>query len=108
MLHDVADLEKEEIGMSGMYEGGLQNAVERDFDVKRFKFFFNYCEFLPSELEKILDEEVDPDTGDAWISVEVPTETILHEWDKNDCWKYLRNIVKSCFLSKSGEDGDSE
>lgn len=109
LLHNVTDLQKEEIGTSGMYEGGLASAVEGNFDVDRFKFFFNYCEFLPSELEKILDEEVDPDTGDAWMSVEVPPETILHDWDKNDCWKYLRKVVATRFLSQSGtEGGDGE
>lgn len=96
LLHSVMEIGKEEIGSSGIYEGGLEMAKAGDFVVERFKFFFNYCQFSPNELESMLDE-VNPETGDAWVSLQVPAETILHEWDKNDCWKFLRKVVRERF-----------
>lgn len=99
MLHSIPALEKEEIGTSGIFEGGLEKATDGSVEVPEssFKFFFNYIQFSPDELEQIL-EEVDPDTGDGWMSVEVPTDVVLEEWDKNDCWRFLRNVVKTRFL----------
>ena len=85
------------IGTSGIYEGGLQSAMdyanEGLVDPERFKFFFNYVQFSEVELENIL-KEVDSD-GDAWTSLEVPTEFILNnDFDKGDAWSYLRNQLK--------------
>jgi hypothetical protein len=108
MLHSRKELERDEIGTSGIYEGGLAQALsqvktitEADADaneaqapmVNDFKFFFNYCQFSPVELETMLDV-IDPETGDAWISFEVPPALILEEWDKNEFWRYLRNDWK--------------
>jgi Uncharacterized ACR, COG1678 len=115
MFHSVSELERTEIGHSGMYEGGLEAAIryvetkQKDDEsyifqssegcvpirpVERFKFFFNYCQFSPDEIESMLASNVDDNTDDAWISLEVPPEVILAEWDKNECWKYLRNRMK--------------
>lgn len=108
MLHSRKELKRDEIGTSGIYEGGLAQALslvnaatEADADaneaqapvVNDFKFFFNYCQFSPVELETMLDV-IDPETGDAWISFEVAPALILEEWDKNECWRYLRNEWK--------------
>ena len=118
MLHSRKDLDRDEIGTSGIFEGGLAQALALGDDAgggttetqqqqqqavdamtpqgmtnKQFKFFFNYCQFSPIELETMLDV-VDPETGDAWVSFEVPPEMILEEWDKNEFWRYLRNELK--------------
>jgi hypothetical protein len=115
MFHSVAELGRMEIGNSGMYEGGLEAAIRYVKDmsqkgnqeslqpddrsvsilrpVERFKFFFNYCQFSPNELESMLASNGD-NPEDGWISLEVPPEVILAEWDKNECWKYLRNRMK--------------
>jgi hypothetical protein len=63
-----------------IYEGGLAQALslvnaateadDADANVAQapvvndFKFFFNYCQFSPVELETMLDV-IDPETGDA-------------------------------------------
>ena len=44
-----------------------------------------------------LKEQIDSETGKAWMSVEVPIQVVLHYWDKNDCCKYLRRIIKLRF-----------
>lgn len=110
MLHSVKELGREEIGCSGIYQGGFEQALEWVADsstaaststssslslsrAQQFKFFFNYCQFSPFELEGML-ETVDGETGDAWMSVEVPPEVVLAEWDKNECWRYLRKVLR--------------
>jgi len=103
MLHNVTTLEKEEIGTSGIYEGGLEVAAKGAYNVNRFKFFFNYCEFRPEELTNLLDM-VDAETGDGWMSVEAPSEVVLHDWDKNDCWRYCRRIVRERFKSNTNNN----
>ena len=91
MLHSCGALSSdescsEEIGSSGIYQGGYQTALkladEEEADPEWFKFFFNYVEFTADELEKILSE-VDSD-GDAWISLQVPTSFVLQDHDKNE------------------------
>lgn len=99
MLHSVNEFGREEIGTSGIFEGGLEQAQNADSPVENFKFFFNHCQFSPNELETML-EEIDPETGDGWVSVEAPSDLVLEEWDKNDCWRFLRNVVQ-------GRDGGS-
>lgn len=103
MLHSVTEFGREEIGTSGIFEGGLEQAQNADdCPVENFKFFFNHCQFSPNELETML-EEIDPDTGDGWTSVEAPSDLVLEEWDKNDCWRFLRNVVKG----RAATDEDS-
>jgi hypothetical protein len=95
MLHSFSGAGREEIGSSGIYEGGLQEAMEAcengSANPQLFKFFFNYCQFGANELEDILEVEED---GDAWVSVEVPPEMVLNwDYDRSECWKQLRNAV---------------
>ena len=125
MLHSVKELGREEIASSGIYQGGLEQALQwvaaasadtalvdtvdtvdasssssstsstlhrQGRPEERFKFFFNYCQFSPDELESML--ETTTVDGDAWMSVEVPPELVLAEWDKNECWRYLRKILR--------------
>lgn len=94
MLHSFGG--REEIGSSGVYEGGLQEAIQAcdngTASPDRFKFFFNYCQFGTQELEDIIAEEED---DDAWVSVEVPPEMVVNwSWDRGECWKQLRNAVR--------------
>lgn len=85
------------IGTSGIYEGGLSDAmdlVDEDLvDPENFKFFFNYVEFSDMELEAMLTA-TDSD-GDAWASMEVPTSIILNnDFDRGEGWSYLRNQIR--------------
>lgn len=91
MLHScgsISDKENcsEQIGSSGIYEGGIQAALsvtaDGEADPEWFKFFFNYVEFTDVELNKIL-AEVDTE-GDAWMSLEVPSSFVLADHDKNE------------------------
>ena len=87
----------EMIGTSGIYEGGLYDAMdlvdEGLVDPERFKFFFNYVEFSDNELEGMLAAE-DSD-GDAWASMEVPSSVILNnDFSRGDGWSYLRNQMR--------------
>eukprot|EP00466_Bigelowiella_natans_P020032 jgi/Bigna1/129129/aug1.8_g3837 len=70
MLHSVADLEgAKAIGDSGVYIGGVSAAVEatenREFDPRKFHFFFKRVEWLPGllrdEVEKGVWELVEND-----------------------------------------------
>jgi hypothetical protein len=95
MLHSFGG-NQEEIGTSGIYEGGLQEAMEAcdsgRANPEQFKFFFNYIRFGVKEMEDMLEDDED---GDAWVSVEVPPEMVLN-WDygRGECWKQLRNAVR--------------
>lgn len=94
MLHSFGG--REEIGTSGIFEGGLDDAREAcdagTANPSQFKFFFNYCQFGTQELEDILEVEED---DDAWVSVQAPPEMVLREWDdRSECWKQLRNAVR--------------
>ncbi len=85
------------IGTSGVYEGGLDDAMDLvDSDLlspELFKFFFNYCEFSDMELKSMLNA-TDSD-GDAWASMEVPPSLILNnDFDRGECWSYLRNQMR--------------
>jgi len=85
------------IGMSGIYEGGLQTAMDKAddglLDPEKFKFFFNYVEFTDMELELML--QATDSEGDAWFSVEVSPDMILgSEYSRGDAWKYLRRQLK--------------
>lgn len=99
MLHTVSSLGQDEIGTSGVFEGGLVSAMESvengEHQSDQFKFFFNYCQFTPTELDDMLSG-VDDD-GDAWVSVEVPSDIVFADWNRGDCWRYLRNVIRQRF-----------
>ena len=93
MLHNQESIGNGEmIGTSGIFQGGLRQAVELcatgQAKAQDFKFFFNFCQFTEAELESMLDD-------DPWVAVEVPSEMVLSaEWDRGDCWKQLRNLLR--------------
>ena len=97
-----------EIGSSGMYEGGIVSAMEAA-DAKligpdQCKFFFNYVQFTDNEIENIL--QMEDTTGDAWCSCEVPADFVLNsDYGRGEAWSYLRNRVKQMI---AGELGDNE
>eukprot|EP00977_Amphora_coffeiformis_P002270 scaffold426_cov219-Amphora_coffeaeformis.AAC.32 len=102
LLHAWDDLERPQIGMSGLYEGGWQQALEicqNDVgSTDTFKAFFNYCEFSEKELEDLLDSVED---GDAWVSLEVPPTFCLNpDFDRGDAWSLLRNAVQQMEVSE--------
>jgi len=87
----------EMIGTSGIYEGGLQTAMDLAddglIDPEKFKFFFNYVEFTDMELEIMLAAK--DSEGDAWFSVEVSPSMIMgSEYSRGEAWKYLRRQLK--------------
>ncbi|KAG7357467.1 ACR COG1678 domain containing protein [Nitzschia inconspicua] len=92
-LHTLSDLGVDEIGTSGIYQGGDFSSVSSVVDSKKVKFFFNYMEFTEQELEDML--EVKYEDGDCWTSVEVPPELVLSsEYDRGEAWARLRNAVR--------------
>ena len=102
LLHARDDLERPQIGMSGLYEGGWQKALEicqtDQGCTDTFKAFFNHCEFSEKELEDLLDSVED---GDAWVSLEVPPTFCLNpDFDRGDAWSLLRNAVQQMELSE--------
>ena len=89
------------IGTSGIYQGGLESALQSssspstsNLDPNRCKFFFHYMEFTEMELENLLN---DPQgDGDSWSSIEVPTDVILEsDYDRGEAWARLRNKIKT-------------
>jgi Uncharacterized ACR, COG1678 len=89
-IHSFPDLGREEIGTSGIYQGGDLSQMS---DPSAVKFFFNYMEFTEQELEQML--EVRHKDGDAWTSVEVPKNTVLsNDYDRGDAWSRLRNAIR--------------
>lgn len=96
LLHGRQDLNRPQIGMSGLYQGGWQEALELcksgDTHSEDFKAFFNYCEFTEQELEDLLDSV---EEGDAWVSLEVPADFCLNpDFDRGDAWSLLRNTIQ--------------
>jgi putative AlgH/UPF0301 family transcriptional regulator len=85
----------EMVGTSGIYQGGFEHALSSDFDTEKAKFFFDYMEFTEKQLEDMLE---DPQgDGDAWVSVEVPSEVVLNcDYLRGDCWARLRNAIRDC------------
>ena len=100
MLHSLGNKDIGEgkmIGTSGVYEGGLNAALEAadegNADPDKFKFFFNYMEFTDAELNSMIRDE--DSEGDAWIAVEAPVDMILDSnLDRGDAWRSLRNQLK--------------
>lgn len=93
LLHDHADWDVEEIGNSGVYQGGWDAALKaKEVGENSCKVFFNYCEFTELELDGMLGMK--RDDGDAWMSLEVdPTFVLDESYDRGDAWKRLRNAV---------------
>ena len=100
LLHAQASLGRPEIGTSGLYEGGWQQALQlclandsaEQQNADAFKAFFNHCEFTEQELEDLLDSE---EEGDAWVSLQVPADFCLNpDFDRGDAWSVLRNAVQ--------------
>jgi hypothetical protein len=116
LLHNQKNIPgcSEEIGTSGLYhggfdyiaschsrssssnssDGGTDNNSDIDMDGNNFKFFFNYCEFTEDEIEELFASTED---GDAWASVQIHDPSIIlnEEWDRGDCWRYIRNGIVS-------------
>jgi hypothetical protein len=118
LLHNPKNIPgcSEEIGTSGLYHGGFDyivsssttnsssssrsdgggtdNNSDIDMDGNNFKFFFNYCEFTEDEIEELFASTED---GDAWASVQIHDTSIIlnEEWDRGDCWRYIRNGIVS-------------
>mmetsp|Transcript_26710 Transcript_26710/g.34810 ORF Transcript_26710/g.34810 Transcript_26710/m.34810 type:complete len:251 (+) Transcript_26710:3-755(+) len=98
MLHSIPGVsQSEEIGTSGVYEGGLQAASDMcgagTISTDKFKFFFQFTEWTETQLENML-AEVDSD-GDGWASVEVSSDLVLScELDRSDAWSTLRNKIR--------------
>ena len=92
MLHNQESIGKGNmIGTSGIYEGGIMEALEagakEDVDPLSFKFFFGFVQFTENELEQMLDDS-------PWLSVEVPPDYVLDiDLDRGDCWRRLRNAL---------------
>lgn len=90
----------EMIGTSGVYEGGLQAAIELCdeglVDHELFKFFFNYVQFRKTEWEEMINgDDNEEDEEDVWSSFEVGKEVVLgNEWRKGEMWRYLRKQLK--------------
>jgi len=85
------------IGNSGLYEGGLQSAMDAADDgivsPDDFKFFFNYVQFTDNEIEGMLHME--DSAGDAWMSVEVPPDFVLNsDYGRGEAWTFLRNKIQ--------------
>jgi hypothetical protein len=96
--HPIDNTSNNKIGVSGIYEGGLQEVKQKvnsgDLNSDGCKFFFNYIEFREKELQSIMSE-TDSD-GDAWAAMRVPKEFITNgEYARGDAWSYLRNHMKS-------------
>lgn len=103
LLHSRGDLISScngEIGVSGVFEGGMQESMKTlldndglDVSVDDFKFFFNYMEFTDNQLENMLS--IEDSDGDAWISMEVPPKLVLDsDYSRGTAWSYLRNQAK--------------
>jgi hypothetical protein len=99
-LHSIKGLTMNEIGTSGIYQGGdIANAFDNHNNNKdstnhdQVKFFFNYMEFTEQELEDMLN--VTYQDGDAWISVQVPPELVLrNDYRRGEAWARLRNAIR--------------
>ena len=100
LLHNRPELGQSPIGVSGLYQGGWDAAMEAatEDSVDDFKVFFNYCEFTEAELENMLESDED---GDAWASVEVDPSFVLDpNWGRGDAWARLRNSVAQIIDNK--------
>ncbi len=90
----------DEIGSSGIYEGGVVSAMEAAdaglANPDQFKFFFNYMQFRENELDDMFQGVVDDDGKlDEWVSLEVPPEYVLDsDLERGEMWSKLRNIIR--------------
>lgn len=98
LLHSGGGLEgsvssDDEIGSSGIYEGGIVSAMESAdagaIQTNQCKFFFNFMEFTGQQLDDMFHGT---EEGDMWMSLEVPTEYILNsDYSRGQLWAKLRN-----------------
>ncbi|EEC43037.1 predicted protein [Phaeodactylum tricornutum CCAP 1055/1] len=96
LLHNHEEIGQSSIGVSGVFQGGFDQAMaaceKGHRQTSDFKLFFNYCEFTELEMEDLLASDED---GDAWISVEVDSDFVLNDgWERGDAWSRLRNAVQ--------------
>jgi hypothetical protein len=102
-LHSVQGLTKNEIGTSGIFQGGdIANAFSNNNNnnnnnstnnTNQVKFFFNYMEFTEQEMEDMLN--VTHQDGDGWTAVEVPPDLVLSSnYSRGEAWARLRNAVR--------------
>lgn len=104
LLHNKKEIGLSEIGLSGIYQGGWDDAVvacgNGEANPNDFKVFFNYCEFTEVELDALLKKSSDG-IDDQWCSVEIdPCLVLSDEWERGDCWSNLRNALLP-YLKKS-------
>ena len=88
------EAEQNMIGTSGIYQGGLDYALQNGYaiDPDKAKFFFSYMEFTENELNEMLDNREEEST--QWVSVEVPSDFVLNsEWERGEAWSRLRNAI---------------
>jgi Uncharacterized ACR, COG1678 len=98
---------------SGLYHGGWSEALEvaakdgsLDKELRKFKVFFNYCEFTEAQLEAMLASSTgtepsdasatsdDDEDDDVWVSLEVPPDAVLNsEYGPGEAWANFRNAV---------------
>jgi hypothetical protein len=103
MLHSASSLQSGEmIGNSGIYEGGIVSAMEAAdagiISPNNCKFFFNYMQFRELEIDDMFATVED---GDAWVSLEVPSEYVLDsDLDRGAMWSKLRNKIREFRQSK--------
>lgn len=110
LLHACGGDDAKPVGDSGIYEGGLDQAMdlcnEGLTDASQYKFFFNFCQFSPTEMEQMLNDKYED--GDGWMSLEVPPHIILSDdYGRGDCWKYLRKVVRERFPNEPSESEDN-
>mmetsp|Transcript_33483 Transcript_33483/g.40563 ORF Transcript_33483/g.40563 Transcript_33483/m.40563 type:complete len:287 (+) Transcript_33483:74-934(+) len=105
MMHSYPLETSSEVGTSGIYEGGLQEAMDMadsgEVDPTKIKFFFNYVEFSDAELRDMLSSSSSAGNGreDTWASVELMTSSVdlVVDWDlrKGQAWQLLRNKMRN-------------
>jgi Uncharacterized ACR, COG1678 len=93
---------------SGLYHGGWTEALAAaandgalDNGSRKFKVFFNYCEFTEAQLEAMLgsstgtsDEAANSNDDDVWVSLVVPPDAVLNsEYGPGEAWASFRNAV---------------
>jgi Uncharacterized ACR, COG1678 len=108
----------------GLYHGGWNEALAMaskagalDNGSRKFKVFFNYCEFTEAQLEAMLASSTGTDTSDSaaaagddddddddvWVSLEVPPDAVLSsEYGPGEAWANFRNAVTQMRQAAAG------
>jgi Uncharacterized ACR, COG1678 len=109
---------------SGLYHGGWNEALAAGSQYgaldsgsrRKFKVFFNYCEFTEAQLEAMLasstgiatsdsasNDDDENDDDDAWVSLEVPPDAVLNsEYGPGEAWANFRNAVAQMRQATAG------